>query len=217
MNNSHPHTGIMWFRQDLRVQDNTALINACQECDKLALVFCFDPNILERFGYDDTRLLFLRSILYTLKQELIKQGNDVYIVNGDPKTEIPKLAKQIGASKVYANKSYGPYGQDRDTHISQILAQQGRILSLHEDYILIDPQHIKPYKVYRPFFNAWDTIPKQTPTTTPCIPPIPDNIPPIHKLPHSLEVSEHIRHPYFAPHYTFNYPVQNYEHKRNDL
>ncbi len=35
--------GIVWFRQDLRLSDNSALHRACEECDVVIPVFIDDP------------------------------------------------------------------------------------------------------------------------------------------------------------------------------
>ena len=37
---------IVRFRQDLRVQDNTALIQACRQSDEIIPIFVFDQHIL---------------------------------------------------------------------------------------------------------------------------------------------------------------------------
>gem|GEM_PF-3226097 len=37
---------IVRFRQDLRVVDNTALIQACTQSDEIIPIFVFDPVIL---------------------------------------------------------------------------------------------------------------------------------------------------------------------------
>ncbi len=36
--------GLFWFRLDLRIADNPALITAVNECDKLAVVFILDKH-----------------------------------------------------------------------------------------------------------------------------------------------------------------------------
>jgi deoxyribodipyrimidine photo-lyase len=38
--------GMMWFRRDLRLQDNKALFFALQKCKKLHAVFILDQDIL---------------------------------------------------------------------------------------------------------------------------------------------------------------------------
>jgi deoxyribodipyrimidine photolyase len=38
--------GLMVFRQDIRVSDNSALARASVECDQLLCVFVFDENII---------------------------------------------------------------------------------------------------------------------------------------------------------------------------
>ena len=37
-------TGIVWFRQDLRLADNPALAQACKDCEFVVCVFVDDPQ-----------------------------------------------------------------------------------------------------------------------------------------------------------------------------
>lgn len=45
-------TGIVWFKNDLWVQDNTSLQSAIEENDRVTAVYFFDPRLFEndRFG-----------------------------------------------------------------------------------------------------------------------------------------------------------------------
>ena len=36
--------GLFIFRRDLRLSDNTALLKACKECDKVYTIFIFTPE-----------------------------------------------------------------------------------------------------------------------------------------------------------------------------
>lgn len=40
---------IFWFRQDLRVQDNTGLFEAVQNSEKILPIFVLDEHLLEKF------------------------------------------------------------------------------------------------------------------------------------------------------------------------
>jgi len=59
------------FRQDIRLQDNTALTYASKECDELLPIFVFDTHILKKFPSPDKRLWFLVNALEKLNNELV--------------------------------------------------------------------------------------------------------------------------------------------------
>ena len=49
--------GIVWFRQDLRIHDNTALTDALKNCDEILPVFVFDERTFTgktKFGFPKT-------------------------------------------------------------------------------------------------------------------------------------------------------------------
>jgi len=41
---------IFWFRQDIRIQDNTGLFEAVHNSKEVLPVFIFDENIIDKFG-----------------------------------------------------------------------------------------------------------------------------------------------------------------------
>lgn len=48
---------ILWFRSDLRLHDNEALVRAAEASDSVVPVYCFDPRIFGRtyhFGFQKT-------------------------------------------------------------------------------------------------------------------------------------------------------------------
>ena len=40
-------TGLMWFRRDLRTEDNAALYHALKSCHRVFCLFIFDRDILD--------------------------------------------------------------------------------------------------------------------------------------------------------------------------
>jgi deoxyribodipyrimidine photo-lyase len=65
---------LVWFRNDLRTQDNTALVEACKNADKVLGVYCLDPKDFQitNYGFKKTgkyRVKFLLETLSDLKNE----------------------------------------------------------------------------------------------------------------------------------------------------
>jgi deoxyribodipyrimidine photo-lyase len=55
--------GLMWFRRDLRAQDNAALYHALKVCRQVWCVFVFDTDILNPLPRADRRVEFIRESL----------------------------------------------------------------------------------------------------------------------------------------------------------
>lgn len=102
---------IVWFRNDLRVLDNEALVKAWEESEVVLPVYCVDPRLFggatHYFGFAKTGALrskFLLECLANLKKNLRKHGLDLMIRHGKPEEIIPMLAKSFGVHTVYAHK-----------------------------------------------------------------------------------------------------------------
>lgn len=100
---------ILWFRNDLRLHDHEALVEALDKADQLLPVYCLDPRHFELtpFGFPKTgafRAQFLLESLQTLKSRLRNKGSDLLILYGKPEELLPALAQEIKASWVFAHK-----------------------------------------------------------------------------------------------------------------
>lgn len=102
---------IVWFRSDLRILDNEALIKAWLSSQALLPVYCVDPRLFTSsthyFGFPKTGVLraqFLMESLADLKNNLKSRGLDLLIKQGKPEDILPLLAKAHGAHTVFAQK-----------------------------------------------------------------------------------------------------------------
>ncbi|WUJ75784.1 DNA photolyase family protein [Kribbella soli] len=146
-------TAVMWFRRDLRLADNPALLDAVAAGDGRVLgVFVVDPLLWERAG--DPRRDYLASSLRSLSESM---GGRLVVRRGDPATVVPAVADEIGAASVHVSADYGPYGQQRDQEVEASLkcplmrtgspyaVAPGRVLN----------QQGRSYQVFTPYFKAW--------------------------------------------------------------
>ncbi|KAL9442746.1 hypothetical protein AB3S75_016172 [Citrus x aurantiifolia] len=101
---------IVWFRNDLRVLDNEALLKAWDSSEMVLPVYCVDPRHFQttyHFGFPKTgalRAQFLMECLADLRKNLMNRGLNLLIRHGKPEEIIPSLAKLFGAHAVYAQK-----------------------------------------------------------------------------------------------------------------
>ena len=156
---------IFWFRRDLRLADNPALLAALKAAGDAGVVplFIGDPDIVA--GVGPTRASYLEETLHALSVEL--GGNLVYRT-GRPEDVLGNVVRESGASAVYLTKDYAPLGMSRDAHIRESLGT----VSFHEidSPYIVPPGSIfsktgEPFKVFTAFRRVWDTfeIPKPLP------------------------------------------------------
>ncbi|WP_069659449.1 DASH family cryptochrome [Arcticibacter eurypsychrophilus] len=102
-------TSILWFKNDLRLEDNEALVEAIAQSDQLIPVYCFDEAIYKTIPYGFTRIgkfraKFLLESLSELKFRLAELGANLQIVKGNPEEELPKIAFKYNAKKVFTER-----------------------------------------------------------------------------------------------------------------
>ena len=117
--------GLMWFRRDLRVDDNAALYHALRACRQLVCVFVFDRAILDALPRRDRRVEFIRESLVALAAELRALGGGLIVRHGFAEQEIPALAHALDVQAVYANRDDEPDAIERDARIFGALADHG--------------------------------------------------------------------------------------------
>ena len=102
-------TAIVWFKTDLRIADNEALLKATLQNGSVIPIYCFDDSHFATTGYGfkktgDFRGQFLIESLIDLDTNLRALGSGLLILKGRPEIEIPKIVKQYKAGKVYAKR-----------------------------------------------------------------------------------------------------------------
>ena len=104
-------TAIVWFRNDLRVSDNSSLIKAVSSSDKLIGVYCFDPRHFEQtvYGFKKTEKFRARFLIESLSElrESLRAINISLIVTKDlPEVILPKLASNYKVSTIFCQKEW---------------------------------------------------------------------------------------------------------------
>ena len=103
--------GLVWFRNDLRVQDHVVLKNAMHDHDTIIGVYCFDPRHYEigRFGFKKTerfRAKFLIESIDDLKKNLKKLNIELFVFHNHPEDAIEKLANRYKITDLYYQKEW---------------------------------------------------------------------------------------------------------------
>src|SRR5215207_5705229 len=94
---------VMWFRRDLRLRDNPALVAAAAEGDVVP-VFVIDPAF---DGAGVPRRAYLHDCLTALDRSIRETGGPGLVLRaGDPTVEIPAMAAEIDAHAVFVSRDY---------------------------------------------------------------------------------------------------------------
>lgn len=141
---------ILWFRRDLRIEDNIILSKAK---DEVLPIFIFDTNILQNLSKDDKRVTFIYQGVLKLKKDLQKIGLDLAVFYATPQ-KVFNLLKEQGFDRVLCSGDYDSYAVQRDKEISNIVK-----LKRYGDSFILNPSlHVKsdthPYKVFTPFYKS---------------------------------------------------------------
>jgi deoxyribodipyrimidine photo-lyase len=102
-------TALVWFKTDLRIQDNETLVNAISKSDQVIPVYCMDESHFTTtpYGFQKTgnfRAQFLLESLQDLDAQLRRLGSGLLVVKGKPEVELPKLVQAYRVQKVYAKR-----------------------------------------------------------------------------------------------------------------
>lgn len=102
-------TALVWFKTDLRLEDNETLVKAMLQSQEIIPVYCLDDSHFETtpYGFKKTghlRAQFLLESLQDLDNNLRKLGSGLVLVNGKPEVEIPRIVEKYKAQKVFAKR-----------------------------------------------------------------------------------------------------------------
>jgi deoxyribodipyrimidine photo-lyase len=160
-------TAIVWFRRDLRIHDNPALVAALQQHDVVVPVFCLDDRLLNGRHRSAARAAFMRACLVELDEGLRARGSGLVIRHGRPEAEIPALVSKLGASAVFAAEDVSPFARERDRLVALVLESHGVQFELMpgtfvaDDLWSIRTGTDNPYTVFTPFHRKWLTEPRR--------------------------------------------------------
>lgn len=114
------HNVIHWFRKDLRLHDNPALLDALRDCRSFYAVYIFDPVSIKAAKVSPNRWNFLLQCLVDLDKNLKKRGTRLHVMRGQPTTLLPQLFQEWSITKLTLESECEPFGQQRDEAITSL-------------------------------------------------------------------------------------------------
>ena len=157
----------MWFRRDLRAEDNAALYHALKSCAKVFCVFIFDQDILNALPRADRRVEFIRESLVDLDEQLGELARHhgtvdagLIVRHGKATDCLAGLVQALSIDAVFLNHDDEPQSLARDETVQALMKTRGVALHSFKDHVIFERAEVltlagKPYSVFTPYKNAW--------------------------------------------------------------
>jgi deoxyribodipyrimidine photo-lyase len=160
-------SALVWFRRDLRADDQAALYHALKAARRVFCAFIFDTTILEPLPRADRRVEFIRDSLVGLDAQLralaASHGIEhagLIVRHGAAARELPKLADELHVQAVYVNHDDEPDALARDAQVRGALSNLGIAFHTSKDHVVFERSEVLTgaggtYSVFTPYKNNW--------------------------------------------------------------
>jgi len=168
---------LVWFRNDLRLADNEALLRAAQAHGAVLPVFIWSPEEEASWSPGAASNWWLHQSLQALDKSLAALGSKLIVRRAPAVEGLLDLVRDSGAKAVYWNRRYEPALIARDRTIKTCLRDAGLTAESLAGNLLFEPWDIrnragKPFQVFTPFWRAYQAAsappqPRPAPATLP--------------------------------------------------
>lgn len=119
---------LVWFRNDVRVNDNAVLYEACKTQNKIIGVYCFNPKhfSIHKFGFRKTekfRAKFLLESLTDLKSKLKALNIELLVYFDHPEIILPKVCETYQISNIYLQTEWTQEEIDTENSVKSQLTE----------------------------------------------------------------------------------------------
>lgn len=158
---------LVWFRQDLRLADQPALVAAGEE-GPVAAVYVLDDDAPGDWRIGGAQRWWLHHSLAALDMALGKHKIPLILRRGDAAAEVARIADEIGAPRVHALHHVEPWWQAAEAKLARTTD-----LALHAGQYLAEAETIRTgaggrYRMFTPFWRALQaTMPPPEPVPVP--------------------------------------------------
>ncbi len=157
-------SAILWFRRDLRLHDNPALLAAAAGGRPLIPVYIWAPDEDDPPPGAASRW-WLHQSLASLARSLEAAGSRLILRKGPSASALERLAEETAADTVCYSRLHEPSAIERDRRVTGALRRRGITVQDHPDNLLFEPGSItgssgKPFQVFTAFWNACRRAPE---------------------------------------------------------
>jgi deoxyribodipyrimidine photo-lyase len=165
------NTQIVWFRQDLRLADQAAVV-AAAAAGPVVAVYVLDDETPGSWAMGGASRWWLHHSLVALAAALANHGVPLVLRRGRAGVVLPQIAAEAGAHTVHALHIHDPFARTQEAEVGKRLT-----LHLHDGATLVPPHAVTTgsgarYKIFTPWWNALQAqLPPPAPTPAPRLTP----------------------------------------------
>ena len=148
-------TAIVWFRRDLRLQDNPALRAAIEHGYRVLPLYISATPTASQTAAD----WWQHHALADLSASIASGGGELCLRLGTAEEVFPTLIDAYAVKAIYWNRRYAPDDIELDTKLKTLFKQQGLKVQTFNGSLLHEPWQVlnnvdRPYRVFTPYWKA---------------------------------------------------------------
>ena len=156
--------GLVWLRNDLRLDDNPSFESAFLECEEVLAVYLYSPKQWNSHNESNVKLDFLIQNLQSLSKNLSNLNVPLIVLNSlnfkSVSMELDEFISDNNVDKIYWNREFGLNEENRDEEVKSFLISSKQRFEIFNDQILFEPGSLKTqqggnFSVFTPFKNKW--------------------------------------------------------------
>lgn len=156
---------VVWFRNDLRLHDNPALVAACKRGAPVIPVFIWSLAEEGDWPPGSANRWWLHQSLGRLAESLEKKGSRLILRCGEIVAELEAIIRATGARAVHWNRRYEPAAVAVEAKVHKVLQDHGILAESFNGGLLFEPSQVrtradKPFQVFTAFWKACLALPE---------------------------------------------------------
>jgi deoxyribodipyrimidine photo-lyase len=170
---------LVWFRRDLRLQDNPALRAALQRGEPIVPVYVHETaavaGMAGEWAEGAASRWWLHHSLAALETALRERGLQLQFARGPALAALRELRRASGADAVYWNRRYEPAAVAADAAVKTALREEGGEVKSFNAALLHEPMEVLnrqggPFQVFTAYWRECGTRPVAAPLKLPAGP-----------------------------------------------
>ena len=150
---------VVWFRNDLRLNDHRALSAAVATDAPLVLVYILDDDTPGQWKMGAASRWWLDKSLAALADAIAQRGGSLILRRGITDKMLPALVSECDARAVYFSRAYEPFAVALEDKLKAIFDKADVAFKRYGGALLREPEDVRTktgdvYKVYTPFWKA---------------------------------------------------------------
>lgn len=146
---------IVWFRQDLRLEDNPALLYANKQQHTILPIYILDESKNDQWKMGEASRWWLHKSLASLNASL---NDNLCLATGDALTILKTITNTFNVKGLYWNRCYEPWQIKRDTLIKSTFSSLNIEVKSFNSSLLKEPfENLKEdgtsYKIFTSFYK----------------------------------------------------------------